>query len=442
MKRWLATVLCMVLLLSLCACGGAEEATIQSEYDRAVGLIAEGKYTDAYAALKASSDPRAAEELAKFAFVPLTYQKISPAGHYTHTYTYDAAGYPTKMELVQDHTTYMNIHTYTYAYVDGVRRECRATTVYANGSSSSTFSTYNELGDPLYIACYNDNRLDMEYRYVYNVRGDLLKYTVQSIDKSDNYNVCEEYTYDAQGRPLTHNEIYQDYSTKSTYVYAEDGSYVRHDKVDDTWRNQVNFDPQGRVIRETQTRVGSAEDTPARVFEYRYDAAGNTVFEYSKWEDSVETTTKEYDGAGNLTYSKTLNQDGRATHIIKQAYNEAGQILSKETTTTGFTWDKTTYTYDENGRLVNEYISRPDSMVGRDIHYTYNDNGTLKFLEETGTYGTVSNAYGYDQWGNRVQSLARREWQETNANATWELHYYPKGVPADVVDFAKSLDWE
>ena len=132
MKRWLAAVLCMVLLLSLCACGG------ESDYDRGMRLIAEGKYTEAYTALKASSDPRAAEELAKFAFVPLTYQKIGPEGHYTHTYTYDAAGYPTKMELVQDYTTYMNIHTYTYAYVDGVRRECRATTVYANGSSSST----------------------------------------------------------------------------------------------------------------------------------------------------------------------------------------------------------------------------------------------------------------------------------------------------------------
>ena len=218
---------------------------------------------------------------------------------------------------------------------------------------------------------------------------------------------------------------------------------MRHDTIEDytvKWRNQVNFDAQGRVIRETQTLVGAT--APTRVFEYRYDAAGNTVYEYSKWGNSVETTTSEYDAAGNLVYSKTLNQDGRATNIVKQTYNEAGQILSKETTSTGLTWDKTTYTYDENGRLVNEYISRPNAMVGRDITYTYNEDGTLKFLEETGTYGTVYNAYGYDAWGNRIQSLAQRERQETRATATWELHYYPKGVPENVKEFVKAMDWE
>lgn len=435
MKRWLATVLCMVLLLSLCACACGE-----SDYDRGMRLIAEGKYTEAYTALKTSDDPLAAEELKKFAFVPLTYTRKTPDADLSTVYTYDEAGYPTKVETTRDYTSYMTILTKTYTYVDGVNREFRETEIYGNGSTESTLITYNELGDPLYIAYYSGNTLDMEHRYVYNARGDLLKYTVQGINEHPEYSSCEEYTYDAQGRPLTHNETYQDYSTKSTYVYAEDGSYVRHDKVDDTWRNQVNFDPRGRVIRETQTPVGAT--APTRVFEYRYDAAGNTVYEYSKWENSVETTTSEYDAAGNLLYSKTLNQDGRATNIVKQAYNEAGQILTKETTTTGLAWDKTTYTYDENGRLVNTYISRPNAMVGRDITYTYNENGTLKFLEETGTYGTVRNAYGYDEWGNRIQSLAQRERQETTATATWELHYYPKGVPEDVKEFVKAMDWE
>lgn len=45
--------------------------------------------------------------------------------------------------------------------------------------------------------------------------------------------------------------------------------------------------------------------------------------------------------------------------------------------------------------------------MNREVNYTYNDNGTLKMSKEQGTYGSVLNAYGYDEWDNRIQSLSQ-----------------------------------
>lgn len=439
MRKWLAAMLCVVLLLSMSACSVGDAA-----YYHGMQQLKYGNYAKAYAYFRDSDAPHAAAELEKFAFAPLTYARVTDDIRDEYVYTYDAQGRPattTRTRTWAEGDQQIDMEEYGYV---GIQKRTYRKTTHLNHSTAETVQTYDDQGNLTYSYYRSSFGEVSETFYAYDHWGNPLSEYDNGWNGESIYRMKS--TYDDRGRLLTYSRNRNDVFTTEGYrIYNEDGSCVEHEEYTEPGekgRRQINYDREGRVTREVHIPEGGDAVSPARLLEYRYDAAGNQVYAYSKWNDSVETTTSEYDAAGHLIYSKTLNQDGRAIDIVKQTYNEAGQIVSKETSTTGLTWNKTIYTYDENGRLVNEYISQPNAMVGRDITYTYNEDGTLKFLEETGTYGTVYNAYGYDEWGNRTQSLAQRERQETTATATWELHYYPNGVPEEVANFAKAMDWE
>ncbi len=440
MRKWLAALMCVVLMLSLCSCGIGDVA-----YHCGMWHLRQGNYTEAYEWLRTATTPAAAEQLERFAFVPLTYMLISPYSNRTITYTYDEAGYPATMEIVQDKTTYLH----AYVYVKGVQRERRTTEVYGNGSTIVSRDTYTEQGKPLYRAYYEGDVLQYEAQYVYDGQGNLLKHTETGLDPEDDYYNCEEYTYDEQGRKLTFFEelssLYENSRRQGTFTYAEDGSYVESIESNTDGvrrRTQLNYDSAGRLVREHSVVVGSVDPNDTRLFEYRYDAAGNEVYRYSKWYDTVETTTAEYNERNQLVYSKTLDENGNIREIIQCTYNDAGKILTRAYTNTGFVWYKDSYTYDAEDKLLTEHHTDGDMSYTRTATYTYNEDGTVKMSEEQNSNGAIYNAYGYDEWGNRVQSLSQYDRQETKAFATWELHYYPDGVPQGVENIISELIWD
>ena len=430
MRKWLAALMSMVLLLSLCSCGIGDVT-----YYRGMWYLLQGEYTAAYECLRVSTVPAAAETLEKLVFVPLTYTYKSPDTQRDVTLTYNEAGYLTKVDTVYANSS----RSETYVYEGNVLKEYVCTEVY-NGITDTSRRTFNEQGKPLYTAYYYGDNLYEELYYVYDAKGNLLKHT----DSGESFSNWEEYTYDEEGRTLTENSEYQGVTHTSTFTYAEDGSYVKNtqnDSGDEQWRTQTHYDPQGRVVR---TRTTYAGDTAydADLAEYSYDAAGNEIYRYRKWGDNVESSTAEYNEHNQLVYRKTLDEDGQTIALIRKTYNAAGQILTAGYSDNGIIWRKETYTYDEEGKLLNEHLTDPDLLVNREITYTYNANGTLKFAEQQGSSGWMRTAYGYDEWGNRIQSLTQWERNELSATATWQLHYYPDGVPEDITDFIEGMEWD
>lgn len=74
MRKRFAALMCMVLLLSLCACSIGDLA-----YYHGKQQLAHGNYAKAYENFRASSASAAAEEPEKLVFVPLTYTYKSPS---------------------------------------------------------------------------------------------------------------------------------------------------------------------------------------------------------------------------------------------------------------------------------------------------------------------------------------------------------------------------
>ena len=98
-KKALSITLVILLLLSLTACGQKAEKPADTappedaNYVAAMAKLEEGNLTEAYDLFKASADPKAAEMLEKFVFVPTTVTcKDSKGADYTTTYTYDERG--------------------------------------------------------------------------------------------------------------------------------------------------------------------------------------------------------------------------------------------------------------------------------------------------------------------------------------------------------------
>lgn len=401
MRKWLATMLCAALLLSLCACGG------ESDYDRGMRLIAEGRYTEAYTALKASDDPRAAEEVAKLVFVPTRkeYKNVTSGRETVDEYTYDAAG---------------NLLTHTY-----------------NGALHQVY-TYDEQNRVVKIQNYTYSEL-RETVNTYDERGNLLSHKVGYVGTNDfEWNT---YTYDEQNRILTHrtHHLYdgEEYRLDRIYHYAADGTYYWEAVDPGEGRIRQYYDAANRELKFVEYNDADEEII---LSEYRYDGAGNVVYDaqFPKLEVSRIIATVYNEKNQPITRTTELVDEGTETETY--TYDEQGNCLSY--VYQGVHATKTeTYTYDEAGHRIGKKLVHSDGS-SRQYTYTYNEDGTVKTMERQGTDGTMTTAYGYDTWGNRTTMLCYADRNEEKGVVTWQLCYYPHGVPEEVVELIQEPPFE
>lgn len=430
MRKWLSVVLCAVMLVSLSSCG------MDWTYCRGMNYISKGDYAAAYETLQAATHPNAAKELEKFIYVPTTHTYTSLSRDVTTKFTYNEMGYPIRIETIMDDATQVQ----TYVYDGTVKKEYRDTYTYVGGTLTEVY-IYTEWGDVVDYAYYSDERLMAEHHAEYDEKNRLVKYTEQG----DGYNNWEEYTYDAKGRKLTWEGSHQGIDFVAVFSYAEDGTYVENredDYGDEKWRTQISYDKKGQIVRSHSVLVGSADTDDTRLDEYTYDKAGNEIYHYSKWGTTVETTTSEYNDRNDLVSAKTLDQNGEIVKWVRCTYDEDGRTLTYERTSDGISWRKDTYIYDEEGNLLSEYYYNPETDSIRDVTYTYNEDGTLKMSEQRGSNGSVLTAYGYDELGNRVQSLTQQGLEQAGATATYQWFYYPHGVPQVLAAAIDQLQWD
>lgn len=184
----------------------------------------------------------------------------------------------------------------------------------------------------------------------------------------------EKYEYDANGKETAMTRTGHD-PYRRERVYDENGNCIRetsNDMYGLRLQRVCTYDAQGRLIREEQD--GAQADL--RTYEYSYDEAGRldriTRYEFH-WVQGIGVHT--YDGEGRLTDLTWIDSDGNAHY------------------------DRYTYEYDENGRLVVE------------MEYTLYDYPWHKYT------------YAYDGDGNRTERLTWVEWTggEENSEREWSV---------------------
>ncbi len=240
MKR-IGYFLCAVLLLlSMAACGQKQDTA----YQEGQVEIKNGNYEKAYGYFKESVDPRAAEELARFVFVPLREDSTASFDSGKTTQNYQQYAYDANGNLIREESLF-------------------------EGTKSLTEYTYNEKNWLMKV-----NRNDRTETYTYDEVGNRLTYVRDHI-KAGIYR--EEYLYDEQNRLI------------KTTVTFEDGMKLIHypqeeEPVQEPESNtHCTYDDAGRLLSETYSNGEKRE--------YAYDEHGNKI-------------TERYSGNGTVTESQ------------------------------------------------------------------------------------------------------------------------------------------
>jgi RHS repeat-associated protein len=202
-----------------------------------------------------------------------------------------------------------------------------------------------------------------------------------------------------------------------TYSYNSLGLVTNYvDALGGTWL--FEYDDSGNLTR--------SQSPEGRVFEYEYNAFGELV-QATDGEGNI--TTASYDGFGNVR--TVTDPEGSVTTY---GYDGNGINLVSHTAPSGNT---TTFSYDENRRMVR--MTHPDGSYLENIYDCCaavglrNENGavrtvtrspSLKVLSETDFLGNTM-TYTYDEEGRLVQSRDAR-------GRTTDTTYNEQGMPAAI----------
>ena len=193
-----------------------------------------------------------------------------------------------------------------------------------------------------------------EYVSRFTVMPDKLCYVVEiATDNSGNIrkSIDYEYTYNKdgtiiilQGTKANEDILGGPYPYRYFYEYNEDGS-----------------------ISKITAKVG--DDMIDATITPQYDSSGNMVYRHVQWNNHEETHTFSYDSNGNCIASQVGGYQSEYTYDI------SGKLLQEKRTILNKTII-TTYTYDQNGRILagESKIDMPASELSSIVHqYIYGD---------------------------------------------------------------------
>lgn len=439
LKKTLSIILSLLLLLSLTACGGGlacDPLPLPEDADYHYGMeqLELGNLAKAYGYFQSSADPKAAEMLEKFVFVPTTVTRKNSNGRdLVHTFTYNEQGnllsavdkgdYSWTMETDSAVTYTYDEHNrkLTYTYLSEGEAQIVETYVYDNKGNVLTQTEHDV--DGVLVA-----RIDSTY----DEQGHLLTRRRWFSEERTNSSDYEVFTYDEQDRVLTCTITYEDREpTVYTYVYAEDGSYHKSYNGP-VYAYTYWYDKEGRTVKHEV--VVTETDEVKEYSETRYDEMGHQVYYCEEYYGSGYVKTTTYNEQGLELTSQTLH-DGELYSMTTYTYDEKGNELTYEYFYGNTTWGRNTYTYDEQNRLLTKKAM--NNTGWHQYAYTYDEAGYCIKVEQDGADEDYVCESTRDAYGNILTYTYTKEDPDgglyvEQAEAQWVLQYYPDGTPEEL----------
>ena len=200
-------------------------------------------------------------------------------------------------------------------------------------------------------------------------------------------------TFDAWGNP----KIVKDGSNRINYTYCSWGEPVKIK----TGENVIEI-----TYDESTGYKTSMKTSDRGTVSYKYNSLGECIYTKDGW--NVYKTTK-YDEQGRVTEKKV------GAMVIKYVYGvdelNANKLVSKSLYSGSNLTSRTSYEYDEHGRVVSEekYIAKTGNRYK--TSYEYYPTGELHFVHYP--HGITDVEYKYDCYGNKSEVYVdgKRAWQ-------------------------------
>lgn len=256
--------------------------------------------------------------------------------------------------------------------------------------------------------------------YVFNKRGDVAKTTVMHDDIVYSY----KYKYTRDGL-ISRDIRYQagiGASIKSLYNKSNQLVKVRwHAPGSSNMITRYFYDSKGNL----QEVRWSRDETDI----YIYDEKGN-IIELCSYNSDNELCAKNtyaiaYNEQGNIVEERTYDINNRLIH--QKIYNQIGNLTdSSSYNSDGKLVDKTTYSYDQKGVLIEKYkytysLNKEKEEI---IKYSYDDKGNKvkeSYYDLTG-YQRGATEYEYDTFNNII--FKKKTYEEVTGHCDVEIWCY------------------
>ena len=320
----------------------ADKFTDDELIEKAEKLIEAKSFDAAYVILSVSDNSEAKSMLAKF--VPLPIKEMQHSTLYFHYYNERGQIIRTTTASTSDPDKYVDSALYAYD---------------EDGILVGELHAFDEDG---YIKYYYYNGLvskktqygndtHIETSYEYNSSGDTTKITTKYLNIPRDKVFIQEYLYNEKGEYAKivessyykpgrfEDEVYENYTTDVKtviYEYDSNGNLIKETKA---YREYIT-DSEWNIKKETF----ASDDLST----YKYDENNNLIEKYVSAFDT--TYSYEYDSAGRMIYSKSVNAGG--TYETKYSYNDAGLLLTDHHIRDGKDVQTLEYFYDCYGNLL------------------------------------------------------------------------------------------
>lgn len=298
-----------------------------------------------------------------------------------------------------------------------------ACTMVENGDYENAYTAFKELGD------YKDSQKYLSRfiyfptvaNYVLSDRSGVMTVEIgvhnmptrilsEGIEGAENsaYTKDGVYTYDSKGNLMQQAVTYN--GTKYTYDYTYDEN-----------TNLINA-------------VNSVEGVAVAFHDYVYDENGVLIRESYKEGDVVYYDYEHsYDANGNQIKSVFKATDG--DHVYTYTYNEEGKLVNESGSVPSGHWYNIVYTYDTDGNLMQEVYTE-DGEFGFTTDYTYDSVGNC--IKEESIYSDGAKKIftcEYDANGN-VTKETLTDTNGTTSTVEWQyvLTYLTIDVPASTIN--------
>ena len=280
-----------------------------------------------------------------------------------------------------------------------------------NADTDPTLQTYTDA-----LAALDSGRIEAAYALFLKIRGyrDVDRYLARFsyqpevvLHQGNDYASTSRYRYDEYGRAVESCSFSSSSDTLRYhwYFYDEMGNLIREEECpkkyfpsNSEWyysaKTKYTYDANGNVIL--------AEYPGGYVRSAEYDDKGNLIHSryFSALESDFSDTTYTYDEDGKLI--RALTFDGTDTETVAYTYNETGALVEEICRSTHRTGYVVRYEYDRPGRLVKRSHYTSDTETPDSVWlWEYDRNGNpIKETCESAKEGLIlETQYTYDQNG-------------------------------------------
>lgn len=294
MKKLLTATLCVLMFLSVVACGEEDtqsekntsvatatdisstsseitEAEVEEDYKSAVSLIKEKKYEEAYTILyKIRNYEKAAKMLKRFIYVPSKLEEIKSSNGFTNKevfkLAYDKAG-----RCISKNSTKTRF-TYKYNKAGFLVKEIK--NIGSDFVTTYTYDDENRLTKVVVSSVYlPEEQVD---KYVYDASGLLSA-------KVSNQSECR-YQYNKEGLLIKESYYMQEAVTESNeYVYNDKKALIKKKSTygKDTAVTEYTYDKDGKILKEVMKYKSNFGGSSVKTVNYTYDNKGNLTEKHS-----------------------------------------------------------------------------------------------------------------------------------------------------------------